>query len=86
MPNLEMDVRFVVCICGNCTLADDDGGPYLKEICGHCSTEYLQNFSKFAKVVGRRLTTFVTVDNYLDLPGETVALRAIAECIESPDN
>ena len=98
VPNLGMNVRFRVCVCGNCIaddLSDDDGpeyggpdygGPYLKEICGNCSMEYLQNWSKFAKVVGRRLATCLTVDNYLDSPGETVALRAIEECIESPDN
>lgn len=98
VPKLGTNVRFQVCVCGNCLadeLSDDDvpdyggpdyGGPYLQEICGNCSMAYLQNWSKFAKVIGRRLATRITIDNYLDSPEETIAYSHIEECTESPEN
>jgi len=75
VKKLERNVRFHMCACGN-----DCGGPlYLKEICANCSKAYLQNWSKIARLLGSRLVTRLTVDNYLDAKNETIALRAIED-------
>jgi len=83
VPELRGDVRFTVCVCGDCVSDEpsDDGGPSLKEICVNCSMECLQNLSKNARLFGERLEVRVTVDNYLHSRDETVALRAMEEWV-----
>ena len=83
VPELRGDVRFTVCVCGDCVSDEpsDDGGPMIKELCVKCSMEYLQNLSKHARLFGKRLEVGVTVDNYLNSRDKTVALRAMEEWV-----
>ena len=85
VPALSGDVRFTVCVCGDCVSDEPsyDGGPFLKEICINCSMEYLENLSKNARLSGERLEARVTVDNYLQLRDENVALGAMEEWVKT---
>ena len=84
VPKLVADVRVTACVCGNCVSDEpsENGGPWLKEICGNCSEVHLQALSRFARLVGKTLVTEVTIDNYLNLEQETIALSAIQNWVE----
>ena len=80
-----MDVRFIACVCGQCTSdePDDDprsfGGPWLKEICGECSGEYFEDMTLSDY---EELHVRITDDNYLDDDGKQLAHDAIDAYIQ----